>query len=204
MDWFEKLTGFREESLQQVRNKLIADDGNIKSLVNGRTWVAGRLETPSLGELRQQIRDIPKASISLREVVANVQSLHTDPANAGALFQVASQFNLLEMVSPNRTPEEGVGIYDRDRTQGPACAVAAGAGTIYRNYFVPVNGQIGQSTANQIDCLADLGEALGNSQTSFSENNPQNQRSAITQLSLKYFPYQLPTLKPPDIANRHQ
>ena len=165
MDWFEKLTGFREESPQQVRNNLIADDGKVKSLVNGRTWVAGRLETPSLEELRQQIRDIRKAGkLSLREIVANVQSLHTDPTNAGALFQVASQFNLLEMVSPNRTPEEGVGIYDRDRTQGPACAVAAGAGTIYRNYFVPVNGQIGQSTANQIDCLADLGEAWRNSQ----------------------------------------
>lgn len=149
MDWFEKLTGFREELPQQVRNNLIADDGKIKSLVNGRTLVAGRLEIPSLGELKQRIRDITRTGkLSLREVVANVQSLHTNPANAGALFQVASQFNLLEMVSPNRTPEEGVGIYDRDRTQGPACAVAAGAGTIYRNYLVPVNGQIGQSTAN--------------------------------------------------------
>ena len=166
MDWFEKLTGFREESPQQVRNNFIADDGKLKSLVNGRTLVAGRLETPSLGELRQRIRDngAKTGKLSLREVVANVQSLHTDLANAGALFQVASQFNLLEMISPNRTPEHGVGIYDRDRTQGPACAVAAGAGTIYRNYFVPVNGQIGQSTANQIDCLADLGEAWGNSQ----------------------------------------
>ena len=36
MDWFEKLTSFREESSQQVRN-LIADDGKVKSLVNGRT-----------------------------------------------------------------------------------------------------------------------------------------------------------------------
>ena len=165
MDWFEKLTGFREESLQQVQNNLIADDRKVKSLVNGKTWVAGRLETPSLGELRQQIKDITKTGkLTLREVVADVQSLHVNPANAGALFQVASQFNLLEMISPHRTPEEGVGIYDRDRTQGPACAVAAGAGTIYRNYFVSVNGQIGQSTAHQIDCLADLGEAWGNSQ----------------------------------------
>ena len=165
MDWFEKLTGFREKSPQQVRENLIIDDRKMRSLINGKTLVAGRLSTPSLGELRQHIRDIRKVGkLSLREVVANVQSLHTDPANAEALFQVASQFNLLEMVSPNRTPEAGVGIYDRDRAQGPACAVAAGAGTIYRNYFVPVNGQIGQSTANQIDCLADLGEAWVNSQ----------------------------------------
>jgi hypothetical protein len=57
-----------------------------------------------------------------------------------------------------------VGIYERDRTQGPACAIAAGAGTIYRNYFAIVNGQIGQSAKNQIDCLADIGAALGNSE----------------------------------------
>lgn len=117
--------------------------------------------------MRQQIQHTDRTGkLSLREVVANVQNLHIDSANAGALFQVASQFNLLEMVSSNRTPEHGVGIYDLDRTQGPACAIACGAGTIYRNYFVPVNGEIGQSKTNQIDCLADLGEAWGDTQHS--------------------------------------
>jgi len=166
MDWFEKLTGFGEKSPQQVRNNLVIDDGKVKSLVNGKTWVAGQLETPSLGELRQRVidADVKSGKLFLREVVGNVQTLHIDSANAGALFQVASQFNLLEMVAPSRTPEEGVGIYDRDRTQGPACAIAAGAGTIYRNYLMPVDGQIGQSTASQIDCLADLRKAWGNSQ----------------------------------------
>jgi len=91
-----------------------------------------------------------------------VQDLHINEVNANSLFQVASQFNLLEMTSPNVTPEYGVGIYENDFTQGPACAVAAGAGTIYRNYFVKVNGQIGQSATNQIDCLKDIGAALGN------------------------------------------
>lgn len=95
-------------------------------------------------------------------MVSNVQALHADVSNAGSLFQVASQFNLLEMLSPSFTPEHGVGIYENDHTQGPACAIAAGAGTIYRNYFVSINGQIGQSEKNQIDCLADLGRELGN------------------------------------------
>ena len=76
---------------------------------------------------------------------------------------MASQFNLLEMVGPDVTPEMGVGRYENDPTQGPACAIAAGAGTIYRNYFAVVNGQVGQSSHNQIDCLADLGTALDNS-----------------------------------------
>lgn len=165
MNWFEKLTGFREDSPQQVRNNIIVDGEMLKSRINGKIMTYGRLETPSLAELRERVRaskyEIGK--LSLREIVANVQSLHIDQSNVGALFQVASQFNLLEMVSPNRTPEHGVGIYEQDRTQGPACAVAAGAGTIYRNYLAMVNGQVGQSTTNQIDCLADLGKALGNS-----------------------------------------
>jgi hypothetical protein len=92
----------------------------------------------------------------------DVQQLHRDRRNAGALFQVASQFNLLEMVAPSYSPDDGIGIYERDRTQGPACAIACGAGTIYRNYFAEVDGQVGQSADNQIDCLADLGDALGN------------------------------------------
>jgi hypothetical protein len=122
---------------------------------------------PSLGELRERVRSSGRVSVdlSVNEVVADVQRLHADETNAGALFQVASQFNLLEMVSPSVTPERGVGIYENDPTQGPACAIACGAGTIYRNYFVPVNGQTGQSAENQIDCLSDIGAALGNDES---------------------------------------
>jgi hypothetical protein len=74
------------------------------------------------------------------------------------LFQVASQFNLLEMVSPDVTPERGVTRYQHDRTQGPACAIAAGAATIYRNYFVQVGDQRGQSTSRQLNGLAEVGK----------------------------------------------
>jgi hypothetical protein len=88
--------------------------------------------------------------------------MHEDPRNAGALFQAASQFNLLEMTSPRVTPEQGVGIYEYDRTQGPACAIACGAGTIFRNYFAPVDGHVGQTAGRQLDCLAGIGQALGN------------------------------------------
>src|SRR5436190_12127983 len=165
MNWFELLTGVSENP-GEVQAHLAVNGNELKSLVNGKTWTCGELEIPSLAELRERVRASgwEAGNLSLREVVANVQELHTDQANAGALFQVASQFNLLEMVSPGVTPEEGVGIYENDHTQGPACAIAAGAGTIYRNYFAPLNGQAGQSVKNQIDCLADVGAALGNSQ----------------------------------------
>ncbi len=164
MTWFEKLTGFREASPSQVRENITVDGDALTSHVNGRTFTCGRLEIPSLGELRQRVgRSQQTASkLSLEEVVADVADLHADESNAGALFQVASQFNLLEMAGPNVTPERGVGIYGTDHTQGPACAIAAGAGTIYRNYFAVVDGQPGQSAERQIDCLSDLGAALGN------------------------------------------
>ena len=165
--WFETLTGFHEEFPEQVRANLTLEGHKLKSHVNGRVLVCGELETPSLAELRERVhsRELQTGRLSVREVVANVQHLHLDEANATSLFQVASQFNLLEMASPSETPEQGVGIYEHDRTQGPACAVAAGAGTIYRNYFARVNEQIGQSATNQIDCLADIGAALGNSES---------------------------------------
>lgn len=162
--WFKQLMGFAEESPEQVRAQIEVSGTSMKSLANGRVFTCGVLETPSLGTLRERVRSVgrPAGKISLRQVVANVQHLHSDPANAGALFQVASQFNLLEMTSPTVTPEAGVDRYEHDHTQGPACAMAAGAGTIYRNYFVPLEGQVGQSAERQIDCLADLGAALGN------------------------------------------
>lgn len=74
--------------------------------------------------------------------------------------QVASQFNLLEMVSPHVSPENGVPRYACDHTQGLACAIAAGAATVYRNYFAVVHGRAGQDTSRQIDCLRDVHEAL--------------------------------------------
>lgn len=164
MTWFERLTGFSEISPDQVRRQIRLGNGVLTSLSNGKTYRYGRLETPSLGELRDRLGagNARSGPLAVREIVADVQDLHTDPEHAGALFQVASQFNLLEMIAPEVTPEQGIGIYEYDRTQGPASAIAAGAGTLYRHYFVPIQGRIGQSAAHQIDCLADLGVALGN------------------------------------------
>ncbi len=66
------------------------------------------------------------------------------------------------MIGPHISPEQGITIYENDHTQGPACAIACGAGTVYRNYFVNMNGQRGQTRNHQIDCLSDFGAAVGN------------------------------------------
>lgn len=162
--WFENSMGFREENPKQVQNDIEISGNKLISKVNNYSFTYGELITPSLEELRDfsaSLNDF-KAKIKLSEVVGNVQNLHCVEENNGAFFQAGSQFNLLEMVGPNVTPEEGVGIYEHDLTQGPACAIACGAGTIYRNYFADVNGKTGQTHDNQIDCLKDIGEKLEN------------------------------------------
>lgn len=162
--WFKQLTGFTEVSPEQVRENIFVDGINLVSKVNNKSFQFGSLEVLTLQELTEQAppREVFKDKINLSEVVGNVQALHSDPNNKNALFQAASQFNLLEMVGPHVTPERGVDIYERDFTQGPACAIACGAGTIYRNYFAPVNGQVGQTADNQIDCLELVGKQINN------------------------------------------
>jgi len=156
--------GFEEISPEQVRENITLDGDCIISKINNRKYTFGKLVIPTLEELRNltlQI-DIHPDKLSLSEMVGDVTILHKDLANKGAVFQAASQFNLLEMVGPQVTPEKGVGIYEYDNTQGPACAVACGAGTIYRNYYVDLQGHTGQTENNQIDCLDELGYYFGN------------------------------------------
>lgn len=163
MTWFEHLTGFQDISHEQVRRNMELRGEYLHSRLNGRVFQCGRLELLSLESLRRRF-DLNGGAdqISVREVIGDVRKLHMDPQNAHALFQAASQFNLLEMVGPGIGPEAGISIYEDDHTQGPACAISCGAGTIYRNYFAKVNGRVGQTRDNQIDCLAKIGEVMGN------------------------------------------
>lgn len=162
MDWFESLTGFREAGYDETRAKLTVDGDRLQSLENGKTYGIGKLELASLNDLRLRVRSNSglSAPTKISIVVGDIRRLHHQPENAGALFQVASQFNLLEMVSPSVTPEHGVTRYQHDHTQGPACAIACGAATIYRNYFAPVDGRPGQTERRQFDGLRDVGVAL--------------------------------------------
>ena len=162
MDWFERLTGFREVSYEATRAKLRVEGGRLHSLVNGKTYGVGEFELASLQTLRERGAAVRGMSgrLKVSVVTGDVRQMHQAPECAGALIQVASQFNVLEMTGPSVSPEEGVTRYAHDRTQGPACAIAAGATTIFRNYFVPVAGDIGQTATRQIDGLAGVGEAL--------------------------------------------
>jgi hypothetical protein len=162
VDWFERLTGFRERGYDDTRERLEIRRNRLHCRANGRSYAIGELELVSLRTLRERVSangGLP-GRVRVQTVTGDVRQLHQSPIYEQAMFQVASQFNLLEMVSPDVTPEQGVTRYQHDATQGPACAIAAGAATIYRNYFVPVGDGIGQTRERQLDGLADVGVSL--------------------------------------------
>jgi O-acetyl-ADP-ribose deacetylase (regulator of RNase III) len=135
----------------------------------------GMFDRPTLAQLEQCInseeykdafKKLKGEGLAFKHIVTeDVALLHCDPDNEGAIFQVASQFNCLEMGSDAATPNLGVTIYSGDHTQGPACAMACPAALVYRNYFVEhtKNGQTHKGQcAHQIDNLEDINDMLGN------------------------------------------
>jgi hypothetical protein len=162
LDRLERLTGFTETSYGETRSRLAVEGEELQSHANDRRFGVGRLEVISLQALRERVasgHNLP-GRLTVRNVSGDVRRMHQTPEVSGALFQVASQFNLLETVSPSVTPERGVTRYQHDRTQGPACAIAAGAATIYSNYFAPLHGREGQTAQRQLDCLVGIGAAV--------------------------------------------
>jgi hypothetical protein len=98
MDWFEKLTGFRESDYGVTRSRLEVSGGRLRSKANEQTYGIGNLETPSLKELRQRAQPVVvnlAGRVKVSCVSGDVRTMHRNPANENALFQVASQFNLL-------------------------------------------------------------------------------------------------------------
>ncbi len=155
MTWFVRITGFPEGAYPETQARLRVENGRLVPESGGSGIAVGELELVSLDALRDRARDVTvPGRLSLGIVEGDVRRMHIEPENAGAVFQVASQFNLLEMTGPSVTPEHGVTGYAHDHTQGPACAIAAGAGTIWRNYLAPVGDRIGQTADRQFDGLA--------------------------------------------------
>jgi hypothetical protein len=82
-------------------------------------------------------------TVKCENISGDVSKLHLLPKYNGALFQATSQFNLLEFSNPNRVPENGITIYQYDRTQGPMCDISCPSTTAWRNYLIPMpNNQI--------------------------------------------------------------
>jgi hypothetical protein len=146
--------------------ELHAEDGTI--------YQAGWFEEPSIGDLRAATRDLHRGGGSFSVVDGervpgdrpnqrvDVGGLQAAPDNDDAVFQVASNFNALETVSPEQNIDaQLLTSYVGDHTQGPAAAISAAPGLILRSYFLyydpetpPVTWR--QSTDHQVNLLADV------------------------------------------------
>ena len=116
----------------------------------------GAFSTLSVADLRGSIEP-PKKTGQLKFThigVPDVLNMHA--SNPGAVFQVASQFNCLEMLGQWVTPNHGIQGYIDDPTQGPTCAMACPTATIYRNYMVRVHRP--RADGHQGDPLPFLGQ----------------------------------------------
>uniref|UniRef100_A0A7S1LFR1 Uncharacterized protein n=1 Tax=Neobodo designis TaxID=312471 RepID=A0A7S1LFR1_NEODS len=189
-DWYARVFGFPEGSLDDTR-KFVNHEAVCPppqpDPVSGlmiyrymrhgcsRPIQAGAFELLSVAELRarvvdalEQIKALPHGKcldgdITVSNVVSESRALHTLPELTGAVFQAASQFNCLEFASPSMTPENGITCYCDDRTQGPACAIAAAAGTQFRQHGTLMkNGIRGQTRDSQINTLADVEQVIRN------------------------------------------
>lgn len=187
-NWFKRVFGFHEKGgFKQVKSRFQVSDSDedrkiilSTTLEPKRIFYVGAFGTPMLSELRAKAGFVEDdyretcsklavgnesrkgdecGALTFQNVVGSVEDLHRAHENEGAVFQAASQFNCLEMVGPEVTPEDGITDYILDRTQGPACAMVCPAGTVYRNYFA--TGDDG----GQLDTLKDVGIVLGNSCT---------------------------------------
>jgi hypothetical protein len=172
-NWFEDTFGFPEPTeyaaaRARFRVEGEGDDAVLLSQAPSgkkRLFHLGMFEMPSVSELRSRLANSSGSApsgergVSFSHASGDVRVLHRNPAYAGTVFQAASQFNCLEMVGPNVRPEDGVTRYWMDRTQGPICAMACPAATVFRNYLVDGTGQAG---AGQLDLLRGVGRVLGN------------------------------------------
>lgn len=173
--WFSDEFGFNEFGPKNVVLEAAPDtffevlprerdaDGSIlKSLANGQQWAIGTFSTPTLSELRRSYRERrsepavgqDRRGLRFSAIEADVIDLHADASNLHATFQVASQFNCLEMPSDSYTPAAGITGYVNDRTQGPACALCTAPALVYRNYL--------HTPDRQLDNLDEMSSALGN------------------------------------------
>ena len=167
--WFEDTFGVAEPADYAAAQALFSvendgtDNAVLISHANSMRFHIGTFETPSLQELDANLHVVGAGSeqqssartqgLVFENILDDVRSLHAQPSCNGAVFQVASQFNCLEMASPDLTPDDGVTRYAHDMTQGPACALSCPAATVYRNYLC--QGGRGQGGgAPQINTLA--------------------------------------------------
>lgn len=182
--WFAHLFGFKESTDAVYSNIEVREDDNgmvtLVSKANNREFLAGEFRVRSISSFQ----GLPEVGGGKLHIIhgrgfrncsrlVNILECQALPEFDGATFLAASNFNALEFVSGSQTAADGITNYIYDRTQGPYCALAAGASILYRNYFVKhETGEVGQ-LRKQINLLhkSPLGSYLHNGYPSISSGD---------------------------------
>lgn len=154
--WFNQAFGFEEF---EERGDYHAAKAKLEDLfrAGGCTSINGICSGEfAMVDIIQLSRDLPDCqsagNVRIKNIIADIRTVHLSQANNLCTIQVASQLNCLEMVSPTFSPEHGITCYQDDHTQGPICAMAAPAALAYRNYL----HDGGQTATHQLDMAKDL------------------------------------------------
>lgn len=146
MTWFETITGLPEYEWLSRRDESILEAPNgdlqIQNVHTGQRFEAGSFSVHSLEDIAQpttsNINALPPFELHVRTSHAGLPSV--DVANlqahaqAGTLFQVASNFNCVEVAHHSVHPDGGnfVSNLAIDSTQGPAASASGGVSAITR------------------------------------------------------------------------
>jgi len=118
--WFRNLFGFDEMGYRETRGQFKVRDGTMSCEANGAEFFVGPFEVLSLGELRSRLEHSLSGAdhdalgpLTFQHIVGDAKELHAKRCNAHSVFQVASQFNCLEMMDSSLTPQDGITFLSR-------------------------------------------------------------------------------------------
>ncbi len=145
MDYFKDITGYSEHN---AKNKLLLEQHpkhKHNHLLNNFT--CGCVHTDTLQDIIESFKEELKSNNSMNNNMIQIKCIQGDirhlqglKENENSLFQIASNFNVLENAHryDKFIPYQNfLTKYIDDPTQGTFGAVSAGPGTIYRTYIHP-------------------------------------------------------------------
>ena len=135
--WFFNTFGFNEDENYHINRTKLKNHLNIVDIKDGK------LEFYNLSRIKHDIIELDieyvtnssfNAPITFEHIIGDIIDLQKNLENNDASFQIASQFNCLEMIDQYVSPIDGITNYYKDKTQGPLAVICTPYALAWRNY----------------------------------------------------------------------